>query len=399
MSWAKRVLQREGTLSPELHTALLSAPHVQVGNGWVAEPFGIKRRWNKVCNSRRYIVVALLLASVVMPVQAFKDPLDTPAAISAVEVPLGRLTGVTTVVDRLVAVGPWGRILVSANEGRTWQQVPVPVSSDLVAVHFATRRKGWVVGHDGVVLHTDDGGQSWIKQLDGKQAAKIIQTYFEKQVAQGSNEAAKIMDEVRKFVVEGADKPFLDLMFLNEREGFIVGAFNLSFRTRDGGATWEPLNNRTDNSKGLHLYAMASLGDDVYIVGEQGLIRRWNHANEHFESLNSPYKGSYFGVIGKDSTLIVFGMQGNVYRSTDRGNSWAKLNSPITESITGGTFLEDGRFVLATQGGRLLVSLKKGEGLTAVQPSNPMPYFAVAPMQSNRIALVGAQGVRIEFVK
>ena len=43
----------------------------------------------------------------------------------------------------------------------------MPVSSDLFAVHFANASKGWAVGHDGVVLASSDGGQSWTKQLDG----------------------------------------------------------------------------------------------------------------------------------------------------------------------------------------------------------------------------------------
>ncbi len=35
---------------------------------------------------------------------------------------------------------------------------------------FSHAAKGWAVGHDGVVLHTSDGGESWRMQLDGNQA-------------------------------------------------------------------------------------------------------------------------------------------------------------------------------------------------------------------------------------
>ena len=59
----------------------------------------------------------------------------------------------------------------SSNDGgATWQQSKVPVSSDLTAVYFVNDRKGWAVGHDGVILATSDGGAPWTLQLDGVRA-------------------------------------------------------------------------------------------------------------------------------------------------------------------------------------------------------------------------------------
>jgi len=61
-------------------------------------------------------------------------------------------------------------VILSDDDGATWHQAKVPVSVTLTAVSFGTPAKGWAVGHSGIVLHTEDGGETWVKQLDGIQA-------------------------------------------------------------------------------------------------------------------------------------------------------------------------------------------------------------------------------------
>ena len=63
---------------------------------------------------------------------------------------------------------------MSTDGGATWKQSAVPVSSDLTAVYFVDENRGWTVGHDGVVLHTDDGGDAWRLQLDGRKVNELL---------------------------------------------------------------------------------------------------------------------------------------------------------------------------------------------------------------------------------
>lgn len=341
----------------------------------------------------------LLFAAQLNPAHAaFQDPLDTPAAVSSIA-QTARLTAIANAGDRLVAVGPKGHVLLSEDGGRNWQQVPVPLSSDLVAVTFVTPQKGWAVGHDGVILHSGDGGKTWSRQLDGRQAAKAIEAHYGKLAAAGDEDAIKLADDVKQFVADGADKPFLDILFMDELRGFAVGAFNLAFRTVDGGKTWEPIIDRTDNPQAFHLYALAKSEGTLYMVGEQGLIRRWNDQSGRFESIESPYRGSFFGAVAKGETLIAFGMRGNAYRSTDGGASWEKVETGLTGGITSGRALADGAIVLVSQAGRVIVSRDDGESFAEVPVSKPMPYFAVASAGADDLALVGANGVRVESIK
>ena len=121
------------------------------------------------------------------------------------------------------------------------------MSSDLTAVFFVDAKNGWAVGHDGVVLHSDDGGDSWQLQLDGRKANDLLLAAWKRKAKAepASAEAKALLAEAQRYKEQGADKPFLDVWFADAANGFVVGAYNLVFRTDDGGKTWEPWFDRT----------------------------------------------------------------------------------------------------------------------------------------------------------
>ena len=84
------------------------------------------------------------------------------------------MLAITRAGARLVAVGERGSILLSDDSGVSWRQAKVPVSVTLTAVQFPNAKAGWAVGHLGVVLHSADGGETWAKQLDGREAASLV---------------------------------------------------------------------------------------------------------------------------------------------------------------------------------------------------------------------------------
>jgi photosystem II stability/assembly factor-like uncharacterized protein len=348
------------------------------------------------------ILPALITALTALPAagtaaqQELRDLLETPAKISplAVSSHINRVTA--SGPGRYVAVGPHGHVLISGDAGQTWKQVAVPVSTDLVSVHFVSATKGWVVGHDGVVLHTQDGGSTWQKQLDGRVAAAQMLEYYQRKAAErGEDERLKhVLEEAAYFVQDGPDKPFLDVWFDDENNGFIIGAFNLIFRTRDGGRSWEPWYDRVENETGLHLHAIRRVGSELLIVGEQGLMLRLDPALERFVKVDTPYAGSYFGLLGRPGLLVIYGLRGHAFSSPDMGRSWTRLETGIDTSITGATFTETGELVLVSQGARALVSRDDGKSFSTLDIGQPMPLYDVAAGRKGELVLAGARGLR-----
>lgn len=325
---------------------------------------------------------------------AYVDVLDLPAKPSALA-KQSPLLDLAQAGKRLVAVGQRGHILYSDDDGQRWQQAAVPVSSDLTAVAFPSPEQGWAVGGDGVVLHSADGGASWQKQLDGRQIGELVRAYYaEKAKAEPDNEQwAALVEEGQRLIEEGADKPLLDVWFADDRLGYVVGVFNLILRTEDGGQHWTPMQDRTDNPDGLHLNAITRAGEDLYLAGEQGLLRKWDQATQRFVALPSPYEGSYFGLIGRPGELLVYGLRGHVYRSTDGGANWVQLASKLPISISAAVQDAGGHFRLFTQTGHMLL-VDGDRPLQLVAEAEPSPVAGALLTPEGALALVGNRGVR-----
>ncbi|MBL0059278.1 MAG: hypothetical protein IPP35_09255 [Elusimicrobia bacterium] len=135
--------------------------------------------------------------------------------------------------DRWVAVGEKGRILLSENRWETWRQAESPVEVTLTAVRFLDHRMGWAVGHEGVILKTEDGGGRW----------RLLRS------------------------APAADEPLFDVLFQNPAQGMAVGAYGLCLRTEDGGITWT---NISLPSGDRHLYGVASPRPGVWVVVGEG---------------------------------------------------------------------------------------------------------------------------------
>jgi photosystem II stability/assembly factor-like uncharacterized protein len=343
-------------------------------------------------------LVIVLAATLPLPATGagFVDPLDAPATQSPLAA-RSLLQGVTRAGSRLVAVGQRGHVVYSTDDGATWKQASVPVSSDLTAVFFVDDKQGWAVGHDGVILHTGDSGETWALQLSGRAANDLLLAAMERSVAADptSAQAKKLLAEAQRYKEQGPDKPFLDVWFADAQNGYVVGAYNLIFRTRDGGKTWESWFDRTDNPKFFNLYAIRPAAGEFFIAGEGGLVLKLDRTAQRFTALSIPYNGSFFGVADAASAVVVFGLRGNVYRSDDRGTTWTKVDAGLPASIVGATRTAEGATLLADVGGRVVSSSDGGRSFGKVALTQSMPLTGIADAGGGKLALVGPRGVAV----
>jgi photosystem II stability/assembly factor-like uncharacterized protein len=323
----------------------------------------------------------------------FRDPLDAPAQ-ATLFANTTQVSAIARAGARLVSVGARGLIVVSDDEGHTWRQVSVPVSSDLVAVRFASARQGFASGHDGVILATRDGGEHWSKQLDGRMAAELLKAHFGRLAAQGDAVATRLQKEVARNYDNGPEIPMLDLWFENEHDGFAVGPFGTILGTRDGGKTWGSWIEKVDNDKMLHFNAVRGVGGDVYLASEQGLLFKLDRARQRFVPIATGYTGSFFGVIGTRDFVIAYGLRGSAYRSRDGGAKWERLTTGVPAGLTGASLLDDGRLLFVTQDGRLMLSADQGDSFKTVPVDRPGLFTDVTPAADHRAVLTGLGGLQ-----
>ncbi len=346
-------------------------------------------------NDMKHLVLSVLLLwtplALGQAVDKVPAAMDRPALTSA-KAEQATLLAVTRAGPRLVAAGERGIILTSDDNGASWQQAKVPTSVNLIALHFVDAKRGWAVGHMGIVLHSEDGGLTWRKQLDGVEAARLA---VEAVRDSGDKRQIKLANYL---ISDGPDKPFFDVWMDAQGRGFITGAFNLMFRTDDGGEHWRYWSPRVKNPFGLHLYDITAVGENFIIAGEQGLLLRSDDGGEHFTALESPYEGTWFGILAtRAGSLIAYGLRGNAYVSHDGGDNWQACETGGKASFSAATELADGRIVLANQAGQLFASLDQGRSFQPLKGLPGLPFASLTQAESGQLILSGLRGLsRIE---
>jgi hypothetical protein len=319
--------------------------------------------------------------------------LDRPATLSP-RAQSGLFTGVANAGARLVAVGERGRILLSDDNGVNWRQVASPTSVTLTAVVFATPQSGWALGQMGVVLHTADGGLTWRRQLDGIQANRLTLAEANADAARLPNSDAIATDvqNAQALMGGGPSVPFLSLLPLTPAHLLLAGGFGLALESQDGGAAWVSVADGMANPNGLHIYALVRDRDNVFAVGEQGLVLEGKNRMPG-QPVATPFAGTFFGaVVTPAHSLILYGLQGTILRSTDAGATWQLPVSGVADGIDAGLVLRNGAILLGDVAGTLLLSRDDGKTFASHPAGEPVASLAQAPDGS--IIAAGPFGLR-----
>ncbi len=362
-----------------------------------------------------YLLVPVLTALLALPVLANDARSYDVLELPAVESPLASSSlvySVTRAGERIVATGIRGHILLSDDEGDSWRQArSVPVRSSLLSASFTSPRIGWVVGHEGVVLRTEDGGETWTKQLDGIELAEIgLEYYQRKAAAEPDNDVyAFLVDEMRLAREQGADKPFFTVHMRNPDTGIVGGAYGLLFRTEDAGESWYPVMELLDLYQLPHIFDYVQVDSDATVElsageapadlmasGEMGTILAYDPESGLWQAQDFPYEGSMFTIVQSASgTLVTGGLRGLAFRSADLGQSWEPVRKPPTGAVVASTLLRDGRLILATAEGGLLESRDDGATFTPIPVPSPQPLSDVLEGRPGELILTGFFGLRV----
>lgn len=336
---------------------------------------------------------------------AFSDRAERPA----VEFDTKRrsiMVDIAQMGERILTSGERGRIFYSDDQGASWVQAQVPVSVMITAIDVTTESTLWAVGHDGIVLNSTDRGGSWSKVLAGAQINQLVAQYYQGLVATAKADANFPEEELEELLFRADDAiialednrlaTLLDVKFVDGNVGYILGSYGLLLQTLDGGQSWQPLIESLGNLDGYHLNAMIQTDNSLLIAGEGGSLFRSIDQGAHWESLESPYNGSFFGIqLLDEQHLLVYGLRGNAFESQDGGDSWLQLQLPIKRTLAGSTLLSNGTVVLVGSFNAMMVRPAGQKQFSVAKLSTPAPSVAVAPLADDRLLIVGLVGAQI----
>lgn len=320
----------------------------------------------------------LTLACASTLLAAYSDPLDLPALkMEAAKNSL--LLDLEYAGNRLVAVGERGHILYSDDQAKNWQQAEVAAMAHLNAVYFVNDQLGWAVGEDQVIVHTKDGGSSWVKIYDNR-ASDIV-------------------------------APLLDVLFIDKQTGFAIGAYGTFLATTDGGQSWEDVRDRIDNIDEWHYNAITrTAGGSLYIAGEKGFVYRSDDDGQSWDVLRIPreltpeeiedfvepfYEISFLGVIAtnKEERLVFFGVGGRIFVTDDGGHGWRQLEVDTTAGLAGGALLDNGSMLIVGSDGVIIKGDAEAQNFSVHVRDDRLPLTAVKPVGDNQFVTVGIAGI------
>lgn len=266
--------------------------------------------------------------------------------------------------ERIVAVGDRGIALLSDDGGTSHRQAKsVPIDVPLTSVSFADDKRGWAVGHWGVVLHTTDGGENWsLQRSDAKQ-----------------------------------DRPLFAVHFFDGNNGVAVGLWSLVLVTENGGRTWQTIEMPIPpgaTKADLNLFALfVDARGRLFAAAEKGMVLRSDDRGRSWIYLSTGYKGSFWtGLSPSDGTLLAAGLRGSLYRSTDDGRTWTQVDTQSKSSITtlgriGGDIVGVGL------DGLVLRSSDGGASFRTEVRADRVSLTAMSAATDGRLVLYSRQGV------
>lgn len=283
------------------------------------------------------------------------------AAEQAVIAPLAErslLLDLEQVGDKLIAVGERGHILVSEDSGQSWSQTQAPTRTTLTGIFFLDLQQGWIVGHDQVILKTEDGGKSW----------DLVYQDIE------------------------ADSPLFDIYFLDADHGYAIGAYGQFLESFDGGRSWE---GRWISEDDFHLNQIIAMENQLFIAAEAGTSYRSDDQGKTWSILSPGYEGSFFGVMPLEAnSLLLFGLRGHLFRSDDSGESWKQIETATESSLSNGLKLKDGTLIIAGLAGAILTSKDNGLSFTLIQDPQRKGFSRMQQNPDGTIIASGDFGVQ-----
>ena len=275
-------------------------------------------------------------------------------------------------------VGDDGVILATGDGGRTWTAEDSGVGFHLNAIHLGTTTgRKWIVGDSGGILTKQAGAAAWTKQRSGVEVGlrSVHATADEKLVwAVGDDGTIVISNnyDVNWTPQESGVENNLKSVYVGIQPGqaWIAGTNGLILHTDSNGSEWSSLETGTE-LKLLSIHFSAD-GDQGLVVGVDGVVLRSDDSgkswNERLSGVYAPLSAVRLSPDGRQGWAV--GDGGVIISTVDGGDSWTPQTSGVHQDLhaidlsadgrRGWTAGADGVLLSTDDGGATWTLLRKG---------------------------------------
>ena len=268
--------------------------------------------------------------------------------------------------DIYMAVGNYGKIIISNDKGKTWKSQTAPTVSHLQDITSWDENNSVAVGNNGVTLRTTDGGKNWVEVESPKSetANKLLRVHsYPDGEGWAVGEMGMILQsldygETWNQMREEEDVFMNDIVRVNDTTLFIAGEFGLIFKSADNGQTWKDTQTNSPNSFTAVAFrspqegVVVGLGGSIVATSDGG--ETWTYIDpkisgmtEHLMDVDWSDETNEWVAIGNKGKWIKFSADMTQFDS--RNLSDTDLTSHTELAIDGGVFLSVGQTVGAME--------------------------------------------------
>ncbi len=261
--------------------------------------------------SRCGVCVLVLLAAAAMTALPLAAPAQPPLGGGASLVkPWDSFFSVAFLPSgKCYVVGTEGALLTSTDGGQNWERRAIAERgdlswSDLYSIRFASDgQTGWIGGEGGLILKTTDGGVTWTPQPSSTTENIFRIAVVDPRTAYASGTNGLLMGTTDggahwQLQTLKSGLIFLDIAFADAQNGWAVGEFETIMHTADGGKTWAPqMGGKRADFKLPALFAIRfSDAQHGWASGQGGTLLRTDNGGATWQSVTAPSASPIYSV-------------------------------------------------------------------------------------------------------
>lgn len=292
-------------------------------------------------------------------------------------------------------VGADGSIEKTVDGGFHWQTQTSGSTSLLHSVHFVSSTTGIVVGANGTILKTTDSGASWLPQVSGvtEELNSVFFTDTNTGFAVGGNGTIlKTTDGGSNWVkkTSGTTSVISSVHFPDANTGY-VNSGTMVYKTTNAGESWSALSTfNTTNDASINTVYFTSPTVGYVTGGKPGgigcLIYKTSDGGSTWTVSNLNWGYATYPIFFTDANTGYAGSVGRIFKTTDAGLNW--IPQPVALMSPSSIYFSSAQIGYAvgfsSNSGKVIkytlpdvVSWTSATGLSATNIVNPLAAPAV----------------------
>ncbi len=262
-------------------------------------------------------------------------------------------TGINTVVfdidfpepGKAVAACGQGAFLVSTDNGQTWTPNQLAGTEDCISIDFVSPSQGFALQNAKKLLKTTDGGQTWADTSFSTNQMRQVRFFDELNGWIVTNSIGNVYSTSNggvtwqlRTVDPSTRYTFQGCLPLSAQTCVMFGIGGGMFITQDGGLTWDQ---QDAGFSRQHLYGITGLSEQqAWIFGYRSAYATTDAGASWTPNLAPNDTSFHTGYAISATRLIGGGSQGQLYLSTDAGQTWT-----LVTTLTNAGLIEEFDFV------------------------------------------------------